>query len=72
METNTPSTLAEVMGTLNELAAVARAGDVDRYRAALRLAERQGITAEQTKDACQWGRRRGPGAAGELDCGRGE
>lgn len=55
-------TLAEVMGTLEELGAAARAGDADRYRAAVRLAQRQQITEEQQRDAYTWGRR-GQGAA---------
>ena len=41
MSTNqTPPTLAEVMGTLDELAAAAKVGDGTRYRAALTVAER--------------------------------
>lgn len=56
-QNDTPPTLAEVMGTLDELAAAARAGDVDRYRAALRLARRQDITEEQVRDSHHWGRR---------------
>ena len=39
----TTPTLAQVMGTLDELAAAARAADADRYRAAVRLAQRQQI-----------------------------
>lgn len=60
-QTYTPS-LAELMGTLNELGAAARTGEGDRYRAALNLAERQGVTQDQIRDAYQWGRR-GLGAA---------
>ena len=63
---HTPPTLAEVQGTLDELAAAARAGDADRYRAALRVAERQGITEEQISDAYRWGRRH-DGAADRFD-----
>lgn len=33
MDQHTPPTLAEVQGTLDELAAAARAGEADRYRA---------------------------------------
>lgn len=54
---NTPPTLAEVQGTLDELAAAARAGDAERYRAALRVATRQALTEEQISDAYRWGRR---------------
>ena len=50
-------TIAEILGTLDELAAAARAGDRDRYRSALRLAERQEVTVEQKRDAYRWGRR---------------
>ena len=65
MDRTTP-TLAEVMGTLDELAAAARAGDAQRYRAAVRLAQAQQITEEQQRDAYEWGRR-GQGAAREFD-----
>lgn len=47
----TTPTLAQVMGTLDELAAAARAADADRYRAAVRLAQGQQITEEQQRDA---------------------
>ncbi len=50
-------TFAEILGTLDEMAAAARAGDRERYRAALRLAERQELTEEQKQDAYRWGRR---------------
>jgi len=59
----TPPTLAEVLGTLNELGAAARAGEVDRYRAALRLAKSQDLTEEQISDAYRWGRRHEGAAA---------
>jgi len=65
MDTTAP-TLAEVMGTLDELADAARAGDAQRYRAAVRLAQAQQITEEQQRDAYEWGRR-GQGAAAEFD-----
>ena len=45
----TTPTLAQVMGTLDELAAAARAADADRYRAAVRLAQGQQITEEQQR-----------------------
>ena len=61
---HTPPTLAEVQGTLDELAAAARAADADRYRAAVRLAQRQQITEEQQRDAYHWGRQ---GAARTFD-----
>lgn len=51
-------TLAEIQGTLDELAAAARAGQADRYRDALRVAKRQALTEEQICDAYRWGRRR--------------
>ena len=54
---HTPPTLAEVQGTLDELAAAARAGEADRYRAALRVAKAQDLTEEQISDAYRWGRR---------------
>ena len=54
---HTPHTLAEVQGALDELAAAARAGEADRYRAALRVAARQDLTEEQISDAYRWGRR---------------
>ncbi len=60
----TTPTLAQVMGTLDELAAAARAADADRYRAAVRLAQRQQITEEQQRDAYHWGRQ---GAARTFD-----
>ena len=60
----TTPTLAQVMGTLNELAAAARTADADRYRAAVRLAHRQQITQEQQRDAYQWGSQ---GAARTFD-----
>lgn len=60
---NTPPTLAEVQGTLDELAAAARAGDAERYRAALRVAEHQHLTEEQISDAYRWGRRHDGAAA---------
>lgn len=64
MSTNQPPpTLAEVMSTLNELAAAAKAGDGNRYRDALRAAERQALTDDQISDAYRWGRRQ-HGAAG--------
>lgn len=64
MSTNqTPPALAEVMGTLDELAADAKAGDGTRYRAALHVAERQALTEEQISDAYRWGRRRQGAAA---------
>ncbi len=50
-------TLAQVMGTLDEMAAAARAGDAERCRAALRVARHQGLDEEQITDAYQWGRR---------------
>lgn len=53
---NTRPTLSEVMGTLDELSAAARSGDADRYRAAVRVAQRHQITEEQQRDAYQWGR----------------
>ena len=59
----TPPTLAEVQGTLDELAAAARAGEADRYRAALRVAARQDLTEEQISDAYRWGRRDAGAAA---------
>jgi len=61
---HTPPTLAEVQGTLDELAAAARAADADRYRAAVRLAQGQQITEEQQRDAYHWGRQ---GAARTFD-----
>ena len=54
---HTPPTLAEVQGTLDELAAAARSGEADRYRAALRVAKAQDLTEEQISDAYRWGRR---------------
>lgn len=60
----TTPTLAQVMGTLDELAAAARAADADRYRAAVRLAQGQQITEEQQRDAYHWGRQ---GAARTFD-----
>ena len=63
MDQHTPPTLAEVQGTLDELAAAARAGEADRYRGALRVAEQQGITDEQISDAYRWGRRDAGAAA---------
>ena len=62
METNNPPSLAEVLGTLNELAAAARGEDAERYRAALTVADRQGLHADQLEDAYRWDRR-GRGAA---------
>ena len=59
----TTPTLAQVLGTLDELAAAARAGEADRYRAALRVAERQDLTEEQISDAYRWGRRHEGAAA---------
>ncbi|WP_028708033.1 hypothetical protein [Propionicicella superfundia] len=52
----TTPTLAQVMGTLDELAAAARA--------AVRLAQGQQITEEQQRDAYHWGRQ---GAARTFD-----
>jgi len=63
MTSKTPPTLSEVMGTLDELAAAARAEDTERYRAALSVAQAQDLTEEQTADAYQRGRR-GLGGAG--------
>ena len=60
---HTPPTLAEVQGTLDELAAAARAGEADRYRAALRVAKAQDLTEEQISDAYRWGRRHEGAAA---------
>lgn len=60
METNNPPSLGEVLGTLNELAAAAHADDAERYRAALTVADRQGLHDDQVKDAYRWG---GRGAA---------
>ncbi len=56
-------TIAEILGTLDELAAAARAGDRHRYQAALRLADRQQVTEEQKQDAYRWGRRDSNGPA---------
>lgn len=39
------------------MATAARAGDAERYRAALRVAQHQGFDEEQMTDAYQWGRR---------------
>ncbi len=50
-------TLAQVMETLDEMATAARAGDAERYRAALRVAQHQGLDEEQMTDAYRWGRR---------------
>lgn len=56
--THTPeATLADIMGTLDELAAAARAEDEQRYRRALTVAQDQSITDEQITDAHQWGRK---------------
>ena len=60
---HTPPTLAEAQGTLDELAAAVRAGEVERYRAALRVAKRQALTEEQMSDAYRWGRRHEGAAA---------
>lgn len=54
--TTRPS-LAEVMGTLDELAAAVRVDDPERYRAALAVAQRQGLTEEQMRDSHTWGGR---------------
>ena len=58
METNNLPSLAEVLGTLNELAAAAHADDAERYRAALTVADRQGLHDDQVKDAYRLGRTR--------------
>jgi hypothetical protein len=52
-----PPTIAQVIGTLDEMAAAARAGDGSRYRAAVQVALGQDISREQMVDAYQWGRR---------------
>ena len=52
-----------MQGTLDELAAAARAGEADRYRAALRVAKAQDLTEEQISDAYRWGRRHEGAAA---------
>jgi len=57
MTNKATSTLAQVMGTLDEMATAARAGDAECYRAALRVAQHQGLDEEQMTDAYQWGRR---------------
>lgn len=57
MTSKTPPALAQVMCTLDEMAAAARAGDAQRYRAAVRVAQDQDLTEEQMSDAYQWGRR---------------
>jgi hypothetical protein len=57
---HTPPTLAEVQGTLDELAAAARAGEAARYRA---VAKGQDLTEEQISDAYRWGRRHEGAAA---------
>lgn len=54
------ATLAEVMGTLDELAHAARAGDLTRYRGALTIARQQGITGEQIEDSHRWATLAGP------------
>lgn len=59
MTTDTPTAtadLAHIMGTLQELTEATMAGDQVRYQAALQVAQTQGITPEQTKDAYNWGR----------------
>ncbi len=54
--TKGPPTLAEVVGTLDEMAAAARTGQAARYRAAVGTARDQELTEEQMRDAYRWGR----------------
>lgn len=56
---STTAPLAEIMGTLDELATAAGAADAPRYRAALTVAAEQNLTDEQITDAHEWGQQRG-------------
>lgn len=53
------ATLAEVMGTLEELGTATRHCDIQRYRTALDVARAQHLTDEQIKDAHWWNSRNG-------------
>lgn len=58
MDARNPKTpLAEVVRTLDELAAAVRAADGDRYRELLAVSQRQEITEEQIRDAHTWAMR---------------
>lgn len=51
------SSLQDVMRTLNELASVARSGDIHEYRRLVKRADELGITEDQIKDSYKYGRR---------------
>lgn len=56
MKSNQPN-LSEFMRALDDLAAAAASGDVERYRQALDTTSARQATEEQTLDAYRWGRR---------------
>lgn len=58
----TRPTIAETMGTLDELAAATRADDRARYASALATARAQDLSVEQIKDSHKWGSFTGPHA----------
>lgn len=60
-------TLTQIMATLDELAAAARAGDLTRYLAALDQAQESGLTAEQVADCYAWGTRDGHTAPFDIE-----
>ena len=62
----TRADLGTTMRALDPLAAAARSGDVEAYRAQLARAHRAQLTEEQILDCYRWGRR-GMGAHPDFD-----